>query len=201
MPRVFLSFRKTDSRWLRNRFYQTLVDRFGSDAVFKAGTSIQAGADFAEILHRQAAECELMLVLIGPDWLDASEEDGARLLDRPHDWVRSEIATARQAGNLVIPLLLGDATMLPAPATLPGEIAFLAGLQFLRLAETHLDSELDRLCADVAALLPGLGQGPGPQQADDDGDPSPAPTVSMTARVVGGGNAYQAARDQTINLG
>jgi hypothetical protein len=201
MPRVFLSFRKADSRWLRNRVHQALADRFGSDAVFKSGTSIQAGADFAEILRRQAAESELMLVLIGPDWLDARGEDGARLLDRPHDWVRVEIAAARKAGNRVVPLLLGDATMLPAPAALPDEIAFLAGLQFLRVAETHLDGELDRLCADVTALLPGPGQGLGSQSADDDGDPSSAPTVSMTAHVSGGGSTYQAARDQTINLG
>lgn len=201
MPRVFLSFRKADSRWLRNRVHQALADRFGAAAVFKSGTSIQAGADFAEILRRQAAEAELMLVLIGPDWLGARGEDGARLLDRPHDWVRVEIATARKAGNRVVPVLLGDATMLPAPTALPDDIAFLAGLQFLRVAETHLDSELDRLCAGVTALLPGLEPEPRAslQKDDDGGDPSPAPTVTMTAHVSGGGSAYQAARDQTFN--
>lgn len=201
VPRVFLSFRSADSRWLRNRVHRALADRYGSDAVFKSGTSIQAGADFAEILRRQAAESELMLVLIGPNWLDARGEDGTRLLDRPHDWVRVEIATARRAGNRVVPLLLGDATMLPAPTALPNEIAFLAGLQFLRVAETHLDGELDRLCAKVEALLPGLGPEPMSSRAENDGDSSSAPTVSMTAHVSGGGSAYQAARDQTINLG
>jgi len=198
MPRVFLSFRKADSRWMRDRVYQALADRFGAGEVFKSGESIPAGADFAGILLRQAADCELMLVLIGPGWLDARGEDGTRLLDRAHDWVRAEITTALAAGNRVVPVLLGDATMLPEAAALPSEIAGLARLQFLRVPETHLEDELDRLCAAMAALLPDLGHGAAsPKTAED---PSSEPTVTMTARVSGGGSAYQAARDQTIRL-
>jgi len=203
MPRVFLSFRKADSRLLRDRVYQTLADRFGAGEIFKSGESIPAGADFAGILRRQATECELMLVLIGPAWLDISDDDGKRLLDRPHDWVRVEIATALRAGNRVIPVLLGDATMLPDGPALPYEIADLARFQFLRVAETHVEDELDRLCASVAALLPDLGHESAPPAAAP--TPAPAaptaePTVSMTAHVSDGGSAYQAARDQTIRL-
>jgi TIR domain len=195
MPRVFLSFRKADSRWMRNRVYQALTNRFGTGEVFKSGGSIPAGADFAEILRRQAAECELMLVLIGPAWLDARDDDGMPLIERVHDWVRVEIATALKAGNRVVPVLLGDATMLPGASALPSEIADLARLQFLRVQETHLADELDRLCAAMAALLPDLGQSSNAATA-----PVAEPTVTMKARVSGGGSAYQAARDQTINL-
>ncbi|QUQ64600.1 toll/interleukin-1 receptor domain-containing protein [Kutzneria sp. CA-103260] len=196
MPRVFLSFRKADSRWMRDRVYQALTARFGASEVFKSGGSIPAGADYAEILRRQAAECELMLVLIGPAWLDIRGDDGVRLIDRAHDWVRVEIATALKAGNRVVPVLLGDATMLPAAAALPDEIADLARLQFLRVPETHLADELDRLCADVTALMPDLGHGSVSPTAA--AAPAAEPTVTMTARVSGGGSAYQAARDQTI---
>ena len=196
MPHVFLSFRKADSRWMRDRVYQALADRFGAGEVFRSSRSIPAGADFAEILRRQAAECELMLVLIGPAWLDARGDDGTRLIDRPHDWVRTEIVTALKAGNRVVPLLLGDATMLPHASALPYEIAALAGLQFLRVPETHLADGLDRLGAGVAALLPGLGHDSSPAGAA----PAAEPTVTMTAKVSDGGSAYQAARDQTIRL-
>ncbi|MEU2543943.1 toll/interleukin-1 receptor domain-containing protein [Streptomyces roseolus] len=197
MPRVFLSFRKPDSRWLRDRVYRALSDRLGAHEVFKSGRSIPPGADFAEILRRQAAECELMCVLIGPGWLDARGEDGARLLDRAHDWVRLEIATALRAGNRVVPVLLGDATMLPDASALPAEIAELGRLQFLRVPETHLPEGLAHLGDAVTGLLadaapavePGHGTGPA---AD------PEPSVTMTAHVSGGGSAYQAARDQTI---
>ncbi|MEU3842572.1 toll/interleukin-1 receptor domain-containing protein [Streptomyces sp. NPDC028635] len=201
MPRVFLSFRKPDSRWMRDRVYRALSDRLGADAIFKSGRSIPPGADFAEILRRQAAECELMCVLIGPGWLDARGEDGGRLLDRAHDWVRVEIATALRAGNRVVPVLLGDATMLPDASALPAEIAELARLQFLRVPETHLPDGLQHLGDAVTGLLSGTGTGP---TAEPGNAPAPAaapePTVTMTAHVSGGGSAYQAARDQTIRL-
>ncbi|MCX5400633.1 toll/interleukin-1 receptor domain-containing protein [Streptomyces sp. NBC_00102] len=199
MPSIFLSFRKPDSRWMRERVYRALSDRIGADEIFKSGPSIPPGADFAEILRRQAAECELMCVLIGPGWLDARGEDGVRLLDRNHDWVRLEIETALRAGNRVVPVLLGDATMLPAASALPAEIAELARLQFLRVPETHLPDGLAHLGDAVIALLsgvdpagePGHGSAPSPE-ADQ--------PVTMTAHVSGGGSSYQAARDQTIRL-
>lgn len=199
MPRIFLSFRKPDSRWMRDRVYRALSDRLGADEIFKSGRSIPPGADFAEILRRQAAECELMCVLIGPGWLDARGEDGERLLDRAHDWVRLEIATALRAGNRVVPVLLGDATMLPDASALPAEIAELGRLQFLRVPETHLRDGLTHLGDAVAALLAGtetpVEPGHGTAPAAD-----PGPSTTMTAHVSGGGSAYQAARDQTIRL-
>jgi TIR domain len=198
MPRVFLSFRKADSRWMRDRVYRALAERFGAGAIFKSGESIPAGADFAQILRRQAAECELMLVLIGPDWLDVGGNDGSRAIDRDHDWVRVEIATALKAGNRVVPVLLGDATMLPEAAVLPAEIADLARLQFLRVPETHLEQGLDHLCTAMTALLPDLGHGAAPPP--DVAEPSAEPAVTMTAHVSDGGSAYQAGRDQTIRL-
>ncbi|WP_308294460.1 toll/interleukin-1 receptor domain-containing protein [Streptomyces sp. RKAG290] len=201
MPRIFLSFRKPDSRWMRDRVYRALSDRLGADEIFKSGRSIPPGADFAEILRRQAAECELMCVLIGPGWLDARGEDGVRLLDRDHDWVRLEIATALRAGNRVVPVLLGDATPLPEASALPAEIAELAGLQFLRVPETHLSDGLAHLGDALTALLPDTGTGPAAEPGHGTapaGDPEPS--MTMTAHVSGGGSAYQAARDQTIRL-
>ncbi|WP_432139855.1 MULTISPECIES: toll/interleukin-1 receptor domain-containing protein [unclassified Streptomyces] len=203
MPRIFLSFRKPDSRWMRDRVHRALADRLGADQIFKSGRSIPPGADFAEILRRQAAECELMCVLIGPGWLDARGEDGVRLLDRAHDWVRVEIATALRAGNRVVPVLLGDATMLPDASALPAEIAKLARLQFLRVPETHLAEGLAQLGDAVTALLSDVGAHGDPADAPGHGS-APAtgsePSTTMTAHVSGGGSAYQAARDQTIRL-
>ncbi|MEU6630125.1 toll/interleukin-1 receptor domain-containing protein [Streptomyces parvus] len=197
MPRVFLSFRKRDSRWMRERVYRALSERLGAEEIFKSSESIPPGADFAEVLGSQAAACKLMCVLIGPEWLDARNEDGVRLLDRDHDWVRVEIATALRAGNRVVPVLLGDATMLPDASELPAEIAELGRLQFLRVPETHLPDGLEQLGDALAALLPGAAADPGPGAAPTE---EPGPPTTMTAHVSGGGSAYQAARDQTINL-
>jgi len=105
---------------------------------------------------RQAAACEVMLVLIGPRWTDAADSSGARLLDREDDWVRREIATSFQSGNRVIPVLLGEATMLPGVAKLPEDIARLGRLQFLRIADSHAEAGLESLVTALTVLLPGL---------------------------------------------
>ncbi|CAL9624078.1 toll/interleukin-1 receptor domain-containing protein [Streptomyces sp. enrichment culture] len=199
MPRVFLSFRKPDSRWMRDRVYRALSERLGAHEIFKSSQSIPPGADFAEILRRQATECELMCVLIGPGWTDARDEDGVRLLDRAHDWVRLEIATALRAGNRVVPVLLGDATMLPDASALPADIGELARLQFVRVPETHLPEALQHLGDAVTALLPDIATGPVAESGDRTAPAAdPEPSMTMTAHVSGGGSAYQAARDQTI---
>jgi hypothetical protein len=200
MPSIFLSYRKVDSRFLRERVYGALVDRFGADAIFRAGPSIPPGADFAALLRKQATECQLMLVLIGPDWLGAPGPDGLRPIDRPEDWVRVEIATALKAGNRVVPVLLGDAALLPAASTLPNEIAIVPQLQFRRVQETHLDASLERFCAKVAELLPSLDPG-SDSTTQPSGTPAPGSPVTMRAHVSGGGHAFQAGHDQTVNLG
>lgn len=199
---------------MRDRVHRALADRFGANSIFKSGQSIPPGADFAEVLRRQAAECELMFVLIGPGWIDARDEDGRRLIDREHDWVRLEIATALRAGNRVVPVLLGDGVMLPHAAELPEDISVLPGLQFLRVPETHLADGLDRFGEAVSELLADPGHGPSREPAavpaaaepgstaagpdiPSPPDPADAP-VTMTAHVSGGGSAYQAARDLTI---
>lgn len=40
------------------------------------------------------AACDAMLVIIGPDWLEAGDLKGRRRLEDPHDFVRIEIETA-----------------------------------------------------------------------------------------------------------
>ena len=75
-PSIFISFRKADNRWMRDRIYQALAEAFGPDEIFKSGESIPAGGDFGAILHRQAAECTVMLVLIGTAWSDARDAGG-----------------------------------------------------------------------------------------------------------------------------
>jgi len=132
MQRIFLSFRKADERLIRDRLYRALERRFGADQVFKSGDAIQPGSDYAAILRRQAAECQIMLVLIGKGWAGDSPASGQRLLDREDDWVRTEIAISLRSGNTVVPVLVGDDVRLPSAETLPPDIAQLASLKSLQ---------------------------------------------------------------------
>jgi hypothetical protein len=51
----------------------------------KLSSDMQAGAKYPAVIEKRLAECSVLLVLIGPDWL--------KLL-KPNDWVQREIAYA-----------------------------------------------------------------------------------------------------------
>lgn len=185
MTRIFLSFRKIDDRAGRERIYEALKGRYGAEQVFKSGESIPAGIDYVQVLLTQAAACEVMVVLIGPGWVDATGREGLWALGREQDWVRREIATALASGNRVVPVLVGDGTMLPTAAQLPDDIAAMATLQALRVEDSAFETGLARLIAALDRQLPGLAKiGPPDSGPPDAGPPDAGPRQS--AEVHGG---------------
>jgi hypothetical protein len=192
MQCIFVSFRKIDDRVTRERLYVRLVAEFGAEQIFKSGESIPPGTDYVRILKTQAVACPVMLVLIGDGWLGAQDSTGARMIDREHEWVRLEIRTALESGNRVIPILLGDGTLLPTAQQLPADIASMADLQALRIPHSAVDSGLDQLLTVLGIMLPRLA--PAPAQEQTSTRPAPAPSVGITAgKVLGpviGGDAH-----------
>jgi hypothetical protein len=55
---------------------------------------IELGDDFVETITRAVGSCDVLLTLIGNEWLTVTDADGRRRLDRPDDFVRLEIETA-----------------------------------------------------------------------------------------------------------
>ena len=188
MQRIFVSFRKEDDRATREQLYARLSPEFGEEQVFKSGESIPPGTDYVRILWAQARACPVMLVLIGQGWIGAAEPDGSRSIDQVNDWVRLEIRTAFESGNRVIPVLLGDDVMLPAPAQLPPDIAALGTLQALRVAHSAVNSGLDQLVGVLHAVLPRLAQPGGPEGTQPPAPPAaPGPHHEVRAHDVGVG--------------
>ena len=74
---------------------------------------------FGDYIRTILPGCRVVLVLIGPNWLEARDETGRRRLDDPQDWVRIEIETALNASGLdVVPVLVNGARM-PRAEELP----------------------------------------------------------------------------------
>src|SRR4051794_35794943 len=91
--KIFISYRREDSAASALSIGQYLENEFGRKNVF-IDLDMRAGAKFPTVLEQRLAECKVMLVLIGPEWLNASDQHGRRRLDQPDDWVRLEIAHA-----------------------------------------------------------------------------------------------------------
>src|SRR5207253_10396784 len=103
------------------RLCDALVDRFGSDFVFKDVDSIPAGVDYRRYLETGVQQCDVMLAVVGRDWMSIDPVTQRRRIDDAGDFVRIEIEAALKRDILLIPVLVRGAKM-PEAAALPAAI-------------------------------------------------------------------------------
>ena len=72
-PKVFISYRVSDTRPTASRLAAELARRFGDDAVFLDHRSIEPGEAWPDRLATEAGRAAAVLVLIGKDWLSARD--------------------------------------------------------------------------------------------------------------------------------
>src|SRR5829696_2978414 len=142
--RIFISYRREETAYPAGWLYDRLAERFGSGQVFKDVDSIQLGDDFVEVITRAVASCDVLLALVGDEWLTITDQDGRRRLDDPDDFVRLEIEAALTRNVRVIPILIDGATM-PRPEELPPSLAGLVRRQALELSPSRFDFDTSRL--------------------------------------------------------
>jgi hypothetical protein len=131
--------------------------------------SIAPGDDFVEILEGWVQQCEVLLALIGPRWLDSIDpKTNLRRLDNPEDFVRIEVRGALERKIPVVPVLL-DAAGMPTAAELPDDIKALrrkhAEFVDFRTFDVDVQRLIKRLKIGKKVELP--GEAPGPQAGDD----------------------------------
>lgn len=97
------------------------------------------------------AAADILLVMIGPSWLQVTERDGTRRLDNPEDFVRLEILAAIEKRKVIIPVLLGNVKM-PTVEALPEKLQQLAHKQAIEISDTRFHSDVDRLIESIDAI-------------------------------------------------
>src|SRR5262249_51832577 len=108
---VFINYRGEDSHSYGVLLYRELIGHFGEDVVFLDAESIPSGVDFAEEVLGGVGSAQVLLLVIGPRWLAATDPMGRRRIDDPADWIRRELAEAFAAGVRVIPVLTDQAEL------------------------------------------------------------------------------------------
>src|SRR3954452_22224139 len=96
MTSVFISYRRDDASGATGRLYDALLHdvRLPPDAVFMDVDGIKPGIDFLTAIERVLDRADVVLAVIGPEWLTARDGRGGRRLDDPADYVRLEVARA-----------------------------------------------------------------------------------------------------------
>jgi TIR domain len=150
--KVFLCYRRDDSAGYTGRVQDRLVQEFRRDLLFMDVDAIPLGVNFATVLRNEVAKCEVLLAVMGPNWLNARNEDGTRRLDDPHDFVRIEIGAALQRNIPVIPILL-DGAKVPKANQLPKDLEELSMRNGLDVRHASFHNDIDRLVRGLKVQL------------------------------------------------
>ena len=158
--KIFINYRRDDSIGMAGRLHARLAQTFGRDKLFMDVDHIPAGADFVAHLNNQVAECDVVLAIIGPNWLRAKDKAGQRRLHQPDDFVAIEIAAALARDTLVIPVLV-DAARMPKESDLPDTLKPLARRQAVEVRHAHFGHDAEALIARMRKALGQEAAGPG----------------------------------------
>ena len=150
--KIFINYRREDSIGTAGRLHDRLAQAFGEKNLFMDVDSIPAGVDFVADLNSQLAACRVFLAIIGPSWLDAKDESGARRLDNPDDFVTIEIAAALARDIRVIPVLVDSARM-PKVDKLPESIRPLVRRNAVEVRNSQFRRDAETLIARMREAL------------------------------------------------
>ena len=144
MPGIFLSYRRADAAASAGRLFTSLSHYVGAEHIFRDVASIEAGEDFEHAIRDAAEKAAVVLIVIGPRWLDLRAGDGTRRIDEPLDYVRREIELALASDALVIPVLVEGATV-PSAESLPTTIRDLTKRNAVELSDKRWDVDVQDL--------------------------------------------------------
>jgi hypothetical protein len=177
--RIFISYRREDTAYPAGWLFDRLTEHFNSGEVFKDVDSIELGDDFVEEISAAVGSCDVLLALIGEQWLTITDQSGERRLDDPGDFVRVEIEAALSRNVRVIPILVDGATM-PGADQVPPSLAALSRRQALELSPSRFDFDSGRLLTVLDKTLADVRTEDKmtPRRGPDSEPTHPAPTAS-----------------------
>lgn len=149
--RVFISYRRLDSQEFVDLLETKLRERLAGVEIFRDIGGIEAGENWKEKITGKVESSDIMLVIIGPDWL-TTEKNGERRLFDPDDVVRLEISLGLSSNVSVVPILIQGASF-PAVENLPGDIQHLSWFNAHHVRPTSLDDDINRLIKRLGLML------------------------------------------------
>src|SRR5262245_17395987 len=155
-PRIFISYRRSDSAAMVGRIYDRLAARYKQESVFRDINKMPLGKNFYEHIKEELADCDVVLVVIGPQWL-ATDAQGQSRIQQADDPVRLEVEAALGSGAAVIPVLVEGAAI-PKSADLPERLKDFPPLAGTRVNVEDFDAHIERLSQSIDEILERRGK-------------------------------------------
>src|SRR5271157_1195691 len=149
---IFISYRREESHWSARSLHDRLSMSFDWNQIFMDIDAIALGEDFVKAIETTVAKCDVLIAVIGNNWLTSKDDHGDRRLDNPEDFVRMEIGTALKREIRVIPVLV-DGAIMPRADELPEDLKPLVRRNALAITGTSFAGDCQRLATEIRQVL------------------------------------------------
>ena len=155
-PRIFISYRRSDSAAIVGHIYERLAVRYKTESVFRDINKMPLGKNFYDHIKEELSGCDVVLVVIGAQWL-AIDPQGHSRIQQYDDPVRLEVEAALQSGATVIPVMVEDAAI-PKSTDLPESLKTFPALAGTRVNVEDFDTHIERLMQSIDGILEQRGK-------------------------------------------
>lgn len=149
---IFISYGREDGYAEAHAIAKHLRDEIGHSQVFLDVDDLRAGQAWANEISHRLKLSRVLVVLIGPEWLQARLIQARDRVDDGADPTRREIDLALDLGLRIIPVLLNGASF-PRLEGLPPYLRHLARRQALTLDSRNLDEGIGPLVYSIRQVL------------------------------------------------
>jgi TPR repeat protein len=149
---VFICYRREESAFAPRAIHDRVVQRLERQNVFLDFDNIDLGVDWFNVLTERVGACDVLVAVIGRNWISIADKDNQRRLDDADDFVRIEIEAALRRDVRVIPVLV-DGAAVPKASELPDSLKGLARRQGIEISPARFDAGVEKLTRALVSIL------------------------------------------------
>jgi hypothetical protein len=152
MPKLFISYRTADGKDKATALARDLGAVFGDAQVFLDKDDLRGGIRWSDEIARTIETRPVLLLLLTPQLLAATDDRGRLRIADPDDPIRREVTAALAAGAQLVPLLCDGLETPPPAAELPAPFNRIGDFSWLPLRAYDWQHDVQRLVSDLRAL-------------------------------------------------
>lgn len=150
--RIFISYRSSDGKDKATALARDLGAVFGDAQVFLDKDDLRGGSRWRDEVQHLLGQRPVLLLLMTPQLLAATDAAGRLRIDDPDDPVRRELAEALEANAQIVPLLCDGFDPPPAAGQLPPPFDQIGERTWRKLRAYDWQGDVTRLADDLRAL-------------------------------------------------
>ncbi|MEX0962662.1 MAG: toll/interleukin-1 receptor domain-containing protein [Pseudohongiellaceae bacterium] len=142
--KIFVSYRRSDTRHIAGRLVERLESMPGIRKVFLDVDGIDPGSNFENMIDDGLRESDICLILIGDDWMGLGADGKPARILGAGDFVRQEAAKALVSDTKVIPILVDGAPM-PSKQDLPTDLHEIVSIDAVFLRHNSFKQDIEHV--------------------------------------------------------